>query len=682
MDIPKDLQLNAQTLILGNRSLSSSTEQVNIISSNGTEIKINGVVPGGGGDDSLPITGNGDIRITGDITALGDGLTNGRMEAQTIKSIDNLVISSGSLEVTTGGVDIKANGNMTLEGNGNINQLGTGKITSGTGGIESKGDIKTLGTFDLEVGKDIYFDGDDIYHRTNNPAAQKSYKDYKQLAGLNDANVFTGANQFNSNTTEFAAKVSVGTRDAVSKLFTQNLALNTSGNIESKTINNGTIIQCGNINCGNGGDNLVRARQFKTRTNENNSPEGWTIEQQLPSNPAVTFDRALAFKGGEANAFISILDNAHGIIPNIVLDPRTSALGGLIVANTYAVGPSEEGFKIEQPNSGGDTDNLLIKAGLNEGVIKFQNYAGTIDLARIERDSVTNQGKLYCPAILFGTTGQATEAYKVEQPTTGGNTDNLLLKAGLNEGSVKFQNNAGNIDLAIIQKDSVTNQGRIYCPAIFFGTTGLHNSIVNDTSGPDSLVLKVKQATASSKVEFLDNAAASIMEVKKDEIELGPSIPISFGGYSFRPTQYYKDITGFSFNHQSLGATNLIFTTNDTDWTNVNTGATNQQINLAVLANQGAWKLTLRQTSGGTLGQINAFRLMSDMCLSRANDNLPQVVLPSATAYSYEAYDGDAPIITMSPGFLIWNVYATFPQTSGNETANVRITMTQMPFFA
>jgi hypothetical protein len=46
-------------------------------------------------------------------------------------------------------------------------------------------------------------------------SAQKSYKDYKQLAGLNDANIFTGANQFNSNTTEFAAKVSVGTRDPV-----------------------------------------------------------------------------------------------------------------------------------------------------------------------------------------------------------------------------------------------------------------------------------------------------------------------------------------------------------------------------------------------------------------------------------------------------------------------------------
>ena len=329
------------------------------------KVFINGIEPGAGGSGgSPPISGTGNITITGNAIISGDGISNGKIEGQTIKSIDNIVISSGSLEVTTGGVDIKANGNMTLEGNGNINQQGTGKITSGTGGIESLGDIKTIGAYDLEIGGDIYFDGNDIFHRTNNPAAQKSYKDYKQLPGLNDANVFTGANQFNDNTTEFAGKVSVGTRDAVSELFTQNLALNTSGNIESKTINNTTLIQCGNINCGNAGLNEVRARVFKTRTNENNSPEGWTIEQQTPSNPAQTFDRALAFKGGEANAFISILDSAHsGFVPNIVLDPRNSTDGGLVAATVHQVGQGGEAYWLTQPNTGADADNLLIRAG-------------------------------------------------------------------------------------------------------------------------------------------------------------------------------------------------------------------------------------------------------------------------------------------------------------------------------
>ena len=604
-------QINTNAITL--KSLTSTDVDINCLTGN---VRINGIVPsaGGGGGGGGPYDGPGNIRLnTGNFIAEGDGVATGLMTGQTIASVGK-VTAGGNLE-TNANIEIKTNGNLTLDGNGSIVQLGGGKITSGSGGIESYGHIKTIGAFDAEIGKDIYFDGQDIYHRTFNPSAQQNYKDYKQLAGKNDNNVFTGSNQFNSNATEFSAKVSVGTRDPQSLLFTQNLALNTSGNIESKTINNGTLIQCGNINCGNAGDNEVRARVYKTRTNEHSSPEGWTIEQQLPSNPAVPFDRSLTFRGGEANAFISIIDNAASIIPNIVLDPRTSVLGGLISATTYQVGQSIEAFLLEQPNTGGDANNLLIKAGSNEGVVKFQNNAGTINLA-------------------------------------------------------------------IIQKDPVTNQGRIYCPAIFFGTTGVHNSIVNDTSGPDSLVLKIRQATSSSKVEFLDDADASIMEVKKTEIELGPTIPITFGAYNFRPIQYYKDITNFSFNHNTIGPTNLIFTTQDTDWVNLNSGAIGQALNLGVFANRGAYKLTFRQTNGGTLGQINDMRIMSDIVLTQPNDGAPQISLPSPSSYAFEAYDGVAPEITQTPGFLVYNVYATFPQVSGNETANVRITLTQMPYFA
>jgi hypothetical protein len=550
MSLSRSLDLGADTLSLG-----QGDQDVNIVSKNGTNIKINGVIPSaGGGGGSLPITGTGDISITGNITANGDGISNGKMEGQTIKSIDNIVISSGSLEVVTGGIDIKANGNMTLEGNGNINQQGTGKITSGSGGIESKGDIKTIGAFDLEVGKDIYFDGTDIYHRTFNPSAQKSYKDYKQLAGLNDANKFTGANQFNSNTTEFAAKVSVGTRDPVSLLFTQNLALNTSGNIESKTINNNTQIQSGNINCGNGGLNEVRARVFNTRTNEHNLPDGWLIEQGLPNSPAQPLDKVLQIKAQEAGAVVSITPSDFiGTNPAILLDPNTTA----------------------------------------------------------------NGGKIYAANFTLGTT---VDRYRLTQDITGGLSDTLQISA----------------------------------------------------------------PTANSKVEFRDNSNNVILDVNKTEVVLGPTIPINFGAYSFRPVQFYKDITAFSFNNAAIGPTNLIFTTNDNNWVNKNTGATGQSLNMAVEANKGAYKLTFRQTSAGTLGEINDLRILSDIVLTLVNDGSPEIVLPSPVAYCFQAYDGQgqSPIITMTPGSFVYNVYAQFPQTSGNETSNVRVTLTKMDYFA
>jgi hypothetical protein len=556
MSLSRSLDFGADTLTLG-----QGDQDVNIVSKNGTNIKINGVVvSAGGGGGGLPISGTGDITITGNITCNGDGISNGKMEGQTIKSIDNIVISSGSLEVVTGGVDIKANGNMTLEGNGNINQQGTGKITSGSSGIESKGDIKTIGAFDLEIGKDIYFDGTDIYHRTFNPSAQKSYKDYKQLAGLNDANKFTGANQFNSNTTEFAAKVSVGTRDPVSLLFTQNLALNTSGNIESKTINNNTQIQSGNINCGNGGLNEVRARVFNTRTNEHNLPDGWLIEQGLPNSPAQPLDKVLQIKAQEAGAVVSITPSDFiGTNPAIILDPNTTANGGKIYAANF-------------------------------------------------------------------TLGSTVDRYRLTQDITGGLSDTLQISA----------------------------------------------------------------PTANSKVEFRDNSNNVILDVNKTEVVLGPTIPINFGQYSFRPIQFYRDITGFSFNNSAFGSTNIIFSTSDSDWVNKNTGAVNQSLNIGVESNRGGYKLSFRQTSAGTLGQINQLRIMSDICISQPNDADPQISLPSPVAYSFEAYDGGtvggvnnlSPIITMTPGSFVFNVYAQFPGVSGNETSNVRITLTKMDYFA
>ena len=147
MDIPKNLSLNAQTLILGNRSLDSNTEQVNIVSSNGTEVKINGVVPGGGGDDSLPITGTGDISITGNIKANGDGISTGKLEGVIIKATSgNIIASSGNVEVLTGNVEISGTGGLEVNGtgkvrvaNGNV-EVDVGNVEiSGTGGLKVKG---------------------------------------------------------------------------------------------------------------------------------------------------------------------------------------------------------------------------------------------------------------------------------------------------------------------------------------------------------------------------------------------------------------------------------------------------------------------------------------------------------------------------------------------------------------
>ena len=441
MSLSNTFSLGADTLVLG-----QGDKDVNIVSQNGQDIKINGVVPSAGGGIIPPV---GDIDFIGNLNCNDQpgGGSKGIITAE-----KKMVAGLGGME-TTGNIEITSNANLTLNGNGSILQLGSGSITSGSGGIESTGDIKTIGAFDLEIGKDIYFDGTDIYHRTNNPVAQQSYKDFKELVGLGDNNKFTGANQFNSNTTEFAAKVSVGTRDPVSLLFTQNLALNTSGNIESKTINNNTQIQCGNINCGNGGLNEVRAAVFNTRTNEHNQPDGWLIEQTLPSNPAQPIDKILQIKAQEAGAVVSITpSDFQGTNPAIILDPNDTANGGKIYAANFTLGSTVDRYRLTQ-----------------------------------------------------------------------------------------------------------------------------------DITGPLSDTLQISAPTANSKVQFIDNSNNVILDVNKTQVVLGSNIPINFGNFSFRPQQFYKDITAFSFNNSAIGVTNKIFGTNDTDWVNVNTGATNQNLNLDVV---------------------------------------------------------------------------------------------------
>ena len=500
-------------------------------------IKINGIVPtnGGGGVGILPpdIDGTGNITTQGNITATGDGISNGKIVGQTITSTDNIVITAGSLEVTTGGVDIKGNGNLSLEGNGDINVLGTGNIGVGIGGITSSGDIETS-SGDIVSAGDFIFEGDDIKHRTNNPVAVQSYVQYKQLPQLNANNTFTGTNKFNDNVTEFAEKVSVGTRDAQG-LFTQTIALNKSGNIESQTIQNVTSIQTGTLNCGNGGVNSCAAKTFTTRTS---GLAGWSIEQQTAQGDAL--DNVLQIKGGQAGAYVSIIDSAFsGFVPNITLDPRTTALGGQVQTNEFRVGDGANAFDITQPKSGADSNNLLIKAGAANTPIKFQNNAGTTDLVRIEPD---------------GTDGS----------------------------------------------------GRIYCPAIYFGTTGLHNSIVNDVAGPESLVMKIRQATASSEVVFLDNADAEIIRIQKTQIEFGQNIPILFNNFSFRPQQYTFNFTGALIDDNPAG---VLFNSHNALWTNVNDGGPTQT--LATIGNN-FYKMTIIGVPDNSAGVYGNFRWSGD----------------------------------------------------------------------
>ena len=366
MSLSKSFDLGADTLSLG-----QGDQDVNIVSKNGTNIKINGIVPSDSG-------GGGGVPAVGDIDFIGNLNCNdvaGGGAKGIITAEKKLSSGLGGIE-TTGGVNIQTNGNLTLVGNGNINQQGTGKITSGSAGIESKGDITTIGAHDLVIGRDIYFDGQDIYHRTFNPSAQKSYKDFKQLPGKNDPNIYTGSNKFRDNAVSIQAL-----NTDVPAIYEDTITLNTNGNIACDTINNVSEITTGTVVCDNGALNECKARIFNTRTRGTN---GWNIKQALeeasaPGNQANNILQIAATQVQTVAEPVEIYitsseyDPSNNDNPNIKLIPDTVLNGGTIQATQFELGTSSNRFYLKQDIGGANDKVLQIRAPTTNASVNFKD---------------------------------------------------------------------------------------------------------------------------------------------------------------------------------------------------------------------------------------------------------------------------------------------------------------------
>ena len=556
MSYSKGHNVNCNRVTLGG-IFGNDSDTIDIVHSDpNKKILVNGVEPsaGGGGGVTDPLNLN---NINAAVAMTTPSITPPAAGGGLVIKANGLITPDGAgetLNISASTIET-VDGDISTSGTGSVRVQGTGFISCGTT-ITANGNISTGVSADVVSGRNLYFNGQDIYKSYQGvvpPIADKTYKEYKGLVATGDNAIFTGSPVFRET-------IKVQTSDgAIPPALTDQITLNKDGTVQCSNANIGTQITCGLITCDNGGDNECRARVFNTRTS---GTAGWNITQALE----------------EANA------------------PQNAANNILQFAATQAQA-----------------------AG-----IPTQVYITASDFDPSQGDS---------PSIIF---------------------DPVTTASG----------------------------GSVYSSQFHVGTTGGRYVLKQDVGGPLDQVLQVTAPSATGEVRFKDNVGGDTMVVKNASVDLGSTIPLNFGGYGFKPRQLYKDLTAFSFNQSGIGTTNLIFKTDDTDWVNVNTGATGQSLDLATEANKGAYKLSFRQTSGGALGQINEFRFVSDIVLSRPNDNAPNVILPSATAFSYQAYDGVAPIVTMKPGFLLWDVHAEFPQTSANETANVRITLTQMPYFA
>lgn len=388
-----------------------------------------------------------------------------------------------------------------------------------------------------------------------------------------------------------------------------------------------------------------------------------------------------------------------GIVPAIP-NKTYKDYRGLVGTSDNAIFTGEPVFRQTvkvQTSDGANPPNLTDQITLNSnGTIQCSN-ANIGTALTVGTVTCDNGGTNECKARVFNTRTSGTNGWTIkqalEEAAAPQNAANNILQFAATQAQVAgiptqiyvtasdYDPSQGDSPSVIIDPVTTASGGRVLSSQFELGTTGSRFVLKQDVGGPLNQVLQVNAPSATGEVRFKDNVGGETLTVKNASVDLASTIPLNFGGYGFKPRQLYKDLTAFSYNSTAIGATNLIFRTDDTDWVNVNTGATGQSLDLATDANKGAYKLTFRQTSAGALGQIADLRLMSDIVLSRPNDGAPNVILPTATAYSFQAYDGTAPEITMKPGFLFWEVFTRFPSVSGSETSNVRITLTQMPYF-
>ena len=412
-----------------------------------------------------------------------------------------------------------------------------------------------------------------------------------------------------------------------------------------------------------------------------------------------------------------------GIVP-VIPNKTYKEYKGLVATGDNAIFTGEPVFRETvkvQTTDGAVPPTLTDQITLNKnGTVQCSNanIGSALTVGTITCD---NGGVNECKARLFNTRTSGTAGWNItqalEEAAAPQNAANNILQFAATQAQAAgiptsiyvtasdYDPSAGDTPSIVLDPVTTASGGRVSSSQFELGTTGGRYVLKQDIGGPLNDVMQITAPTATAEVHFKGNTGGDLLKVgstvtcnpplvASGTVDVGSTLDvvgnvsltgatsaIRFGLYSFKPRQLYKDITSFSYNSTAIGATNLIFRTDDTDWVNVNTGATGQSLDLGTDANKGAYKLTFRQTSGGALGQINDFRLMSDIVLSRPNDSAPNVILPSATAYSYEAYDGIAPEITMKPGFLVWEVFTRFPSVSGSETSNVRITLTQMPYF-
>ena len=380
MSYSKGHNVNCNRVTLGG-IFGDDSDTIDIVHSDPSKkILINGVEPSAGGgavNDPLNLNNiNAAVAMTTpSITppAAGGGLV---IKANGLITPDGagetLNISASTIETV--------DGDISTSGTGSVRVQGTGFISCGTT-ITANGNISTGVAADIVSGRNLYFNGQDIYKSYQGvvpPIADKTYKEYKGLVATGDNAIFTGEPVFRET-------VKVQTTDgAVPPTLTDQITLNKNGTVLCSNANVGSALTVGTITCDNGGVNECKARLFNTRTS---GTAGWNITQALeeaaaPQNAANNILQFAATQAQAAGIPTSIYvtasdyDPSAGDTPSIVFDPVTTASGGRVSSSQFELGTTGGRYVLKQDIGGPLDDVMQITAPTATAEVHFKGNTG------------------------------------------------------------------------------------------------------------------------------------------------------------------------------------------------------------------------------------------------------------------------------------------------------------------
>ena len=390
-----------------------------------------------------------------------------------------------------------------------------------------------------------------------------------------------------------------------------------------------------------------------------------------------------------------------GVVPEIP-NKTYKDYKGLVATGDNAIFTGEPIFRRTikvQTSDGAVPPALTDQITLNSnGTIQCANVniGAALTVGTITCD---NGGTNECKARVFNTRTSGTNGWTIKQALEDANppqnaANNILQFAATQAQAAgiptqiyvtasDFDPSQGDKPSVIIDPVTTASGGRVLASQFITGTTDSRFVLKQDVSGPLINHLQINASDASSEVRFRDNGGQSVLRVGKTAVTLGNTIPLNFGGLSFRPQQYTLSRTlTIAANADTTNFTNMAFNCRSDTWTDVNTGGSVSMYNALL---EGYYKCTITQTgSSSSAGNFILCDIMFDYVYHMSTQTDPDITITEPTyGYRKKPTNQARPTIEIDhfntpvqsqPVFVLYS-----GQNSG-ETMTITVRLTKMPY--